>query len=240
MTLEDLLHRLVREFVQQELRGLTIAGVPGSPANDLGHTRDSPMTTAQAARYCGFKTTAAIRKALLEGRLVPLGRRGGTGTYMWSRQALDAFLAGARDAIVPCGRPGAPPDEHWRTSWKKTKWIMRWRYAIAPKPVETGGLATERRGLSSSRSGHDRPNGKAATDHEDGARWDASGAYRFLQEEVEKVRGGEVRARDGEDPLRRIRRVAFRKKGDEGENPVGEDAGEVGVGAPAPPASRVR
>ena len=110
MTLEDLLHRLVREFVQQELRGLTIAGVPGSPANDLGHTRDSPMTTAQAARYCGFKTTAAIRKAHLEGRLVPLGRRGGSGTYMWSREALDAFLAGARDAIVPCGRPGAPPE----------------------------------------------------------------------------------------------------------------------------------
>jgi hypothetical protein len=54
------------------------------------------MTTAEAAGYCGFKTTAAIRKALLDGRLVPLGRRGGTGTYMWSRQALDAFLAGAR------------------------------------------------------------------------------------------------------------------------------------------------
>jgi hypothetical protein len=40
------------------------------------------MTTAEAAGYCGFKTTAAIRKALLDGRLVPLGRRGGTGTYM--------------------------------------------------------------------------------------------------------------------------------------------------------------
>src|SRR6185436_20050917 len=105
---EDLLHRLVREFVQQELRGLTIAGAPGSPANDLGHTRDSPMTTAQAARYCGFKTTAAIRKALLDGRLVPLGRRGGTGTYMSSRQALDAFRAGGRGGIVSLGRSGAP------------------------------------------------------------------------------------------------------------------------------------
>jgi hypothetical protein len=54
------------------------------------------MTTAQAALYCGFKTTAAIRKVLREGRLAPPGRSGGSGTYMWSRHALDAFLAGVR------------------------------------------------------------------------------------------------------------------------------------------------
>ena len=77
MTLEDLLQRLVREAVQQELRGLTIAACPAHRRTILVHVRDAPMTTAEAARYCGFKTTAAIRKAHLEGRLVPLGRRGG-------------------------------------------------------------------------------------------------------------------------------------------------------------------
>ena len=131
MTLEDLLHRLVREVVQQELRGLTLPSGSGSPANDLGHARDAPMTTAEAARYCGFKTTAAIRKALLDGRLVPLGRRGGKGTYMWSRQALDAFVAGARGGIVPLGRPGAPPTNigghHGRNEMDREMEVLRSR-----------------------------------------------------------------------------------------------------------------
>jgi hypothetical protein len=35
------------------------------------------MTTALAARYCGFKTTAAIRKAFGEGRPVPGGGKDG-------------------------------------------------------------------------------------------------------------------------------------------------------------------
>lgn len=118
MKLEDLLHRLVREFVQQELRGLTIAGVPSSPANDLDHTRDSPMTTAQAARYCGFKTTAAIRKALLDGRLVPLGRRRGNGH-------VHVVAAGARRVSGRCARWYRPSrtsrcaSDQRRTSWKK-------------------------------------------------------------------------------------------------------------------------
>src|SRR5688500_9735784 len=35
------------------------------------------MTTRQAAAYCGFKTTGALRKAHMEGRIRPAGRRGG-------------------------------------------------------------------------------------------------------------------------------------------------------------------
>ena len=106
MTLDALLRALIREALQEELRGFSQARL--SSANDNAHATDAPMTTTEAARYCGFKSTAAIRKAVRDGRLVPLGRRGGTGTYMWSRHALDAFLAGARGAIVPLGRPGAP------------------------------------------------------------------------------------------------------------------------------------
>ena len=215
MTLEDLLHRLVREFVQQELRGLTIAGVPGSPANDLGHARDPPMTTAEAARYCGFKTTAAIRKALLDGRLVPLGRRGGKGTYMWSRQALDAFVAGARGGIVPLGRPGAPPTNigghHGRDEMDGTMAIPTGAEALA-----TGGLATEGRWIPSSRSGHGLPNGKATTGHEDGAR---HGRGRRVQASAGSTRRGPKRGDEtssAADALQRIRRIALRKKGAEG------------------------
>ena len=75
---------------------------------------------------------------------------------------------------------------------KDGKWIMRWRYAIAPKPVETGSLAQEGGRLSGSRSGRRPSNGKAARDLENSRRGDASGAYRFLQAEIEQVRSGEV------------------------------------------------
>jgi len=213
--LEDLLHRLVREFVQQELRGLTIAGVPSSPANDLDHTGDSPMTTAQAARYCGFKTTAAIRKALLDGRLVPLGRRGGTGTYMWSRQALDAFLAGARGGIVPLGRPGAPPTNigghHGRNEVDRTMAVPN-----SAEALTTGRLAIEGRWIPRSRSGHGLPNGTATTGDEDGAR---HGRGRRLPASAGGARRGPKRndeASRATDALQRIRRVALRKKGTEG------------------------
>src|ERR1700733_14753513 len=98
---------LIREAVREEWREMASACF--SPANDNAHPADAPMTTAAAARYCGFKSTAAIRKAFRDGRLTPIGRRGGTGTYMWSRLALEAFLAGSRSDIVPAGRPGANP-----------------------------------------------------------------------------------------------------------------------------------
>ena len=190
MTLEALLHRLVRELVQEELRGLTIPSGSGSPANDLGQARGAPMTTAQAARYCGFKTTAAIRKAFGEGRLVPLGRAGRKGTYIWSRQALDAFLAGARGGIVRLGRPGAPPDEHRRTSWKERNGSRDGSTAIAPKPSRPGvwrlrgGGYLVRGRATDFRTGKQREILRTVKDT------DAAGAYRLLQDELDEVRSG--------------------------------------------------
>jgi hypothetical protein len=52
------------------------------------------LTTREAAAYCGFATTGALRKARLEGRIVPIGRRGGRGTLMWSLDDLGRFLRG--------------------------------------------------------------------------------------------------------------------------------------------------
>jgi hypothetical protein len=109
VTLDALLRDVIRDAVKEELRAIERQEPGRSRGARPAGAIDAPMTTAEASRYCGFKSTAAIRKALLDGRLVPLGRRGGTGTYMWSRQALDAFLAGVRGGIVPPGRPGAPP-----------------------------------------------------------------------------------------------------------------------------------
>ena len=39
------------------------------------------VTTAVAAEYCGYKEASAIRKAHREGRVLPVGRRGGTGPW---------------------------------------------------------------------------------------------------------------------------------------------------------------
>ncbi|HEX4760008.1 MAG TPA: hypothetical protein VH256_04370 [Thermoleophilaceae bacterium] len=52
------------------------------------------LSTAEAATYCGLKTTGALRKARLEGRLVAAGRRGGAGTWTWDVADLERFLRG--------------------------------------------------------------------------------------------------------------------------------------------------
>lgn len=72
---------------------------------------DELMTTAQAAKYCGFKTSSAIRKAKMEGRLKSAGKRGGIGTFMYRRTVLDQFLMGKMDATFPPGRPVTPHKE---------------------------------------------------------------------------------------------------------------------------------
>ncbi len=51
------------------------------------------LSTTEAAAYCGLKTTGALRKARLEGRVVAAGRRGGAGTWMWDVADSRALLA---------------------------------------------------------------------------------------------------------------------------------------------------
>ncbi len=64
------------------------------------------LPTLEAAHYCGFKTTGALRKAHMEARISPVGRRGGRGTYMWSIESLDRFLRGEPPAKVEPERSG--------------------------------------------------------------------------------------------------------------------------------------
>jgi hypothetical protein len=78
---------------------LSIDDVAPNPRAALWHPPASPvqrryLSTREASLYCGFKTTGALRKALLEGRVRAVGRRGGTGTLMWEREDLDRFLRG--------------------------------------------------------------------------------------------------------------------------------------------------
>ena len=68
------------------------------------------LTTRMAAVYCGFKSTSALRKAKLEGRITPVGRRGGRGTLMWKREELDRYLRGEVPASLSDGRARTPPE----------------------------------------------------------------------------------------------------------------------------------
>ena len=82
----------------------------------VAYTTTKPfLTTREATAYCGFRTAGALRKAKLEGRIAPAGRRGGSGTLMWSREALDRYLCGEPLASVPAGRARTPPEANGGT-----------------------------------------------------------------------------------------------------------------------------
>jgi len=66
------------------------------------------LTSREAAIYLGFKSTSAIRKAVFDGRLRPIGRRGGRGTHLFTIAELDRFARGDPPATVGSDRPGAP------------------------------------------------------------------------------------------------------------------------------------
>src|SRR4051812_33004612 len=67
------------------------------------------LPTTEAAAYCGFRTPSALRKARLEGRVFPVGRRGGAGSWMWAIKDLDGFLRGEGPVRSSVERSGAPP-----------------------------------------------------------------------------------------------------------------------------------
>lgn len=65
---------------------------------------DALLTTREAALFCGFRSASALRKAKVEGRIRPAGRRGGRGTLVWEVGELRRFMLGRpvpeRDATV--------------------------------------------------------------------------------------------------------------------------------------------
>jgi hypothetical protein len=74
------------------------------PAFDSAGLARRFLTTREAADHCGYRSTSALRKAKLEGRIRPAGQRGGTGTLMWVGGP-DAFLIGRSPYSLPCGQP---------------------------------------------------------------------------------------------------------------------------------------
>ena len=74
---------------------------------------------------------------------------------------------------------------------KDGKWIMRWKYAIAPSPVKPGVWRRREGGFLVRGRAVDRRTGKLREIMRTVDRGDASGAYRLLQEELAKIQSGE-------------------------------------------------
>ena len=107
------------------------------------------MSTRLAASYCGYKTSSALRKAHLDGKVFPVGRRGGVGSLTWSRADLDTFLRGGR-LVEEEDRHLDAADAHGSTSGGATPTPMN---SHAPLAAERAfrrgrGVSPERRKLS--------------------------------------------------------------------------------------------
>jgi hypothetical protein len=74
---------------------------------------------------------------------------------------------------------------------KDGKWIMRWKYAIAPNPVKPGVWRRREGGFLVRGRAVDRRTGKLREIMRTVDRGDASAAYRLLQEELGKIQTGE-------------------------------------------------
>jgi hypothetical protein len=84
----------------------------GVPARPL-------LTTVEAAAYCAFRNPSALRKAHLEGRVFPVGKRGGRGTWMWAIEDLNRFLRGELPGTIEEERSGRASNEVTKMSTKK-------------------------------------------------------------------------------------------------------------------------
>ncbi len=51
------------------------------------------MTTAEAAAYVGARNSSTVRSWVRRGLLVPDGRLGPGGTFLFKRETLDEFVA---------------------------------------------------------------------------------------------------------------------------------------------------
>src|SRR5688572_14660691 len=126
--------------------------------------REAPLlTTREAAEFCRFKTTGAIRKAVREGRLRPAGRRGGRGCHMFWRADLEAFLCGLPPGTIRGeGRPCAPPPGggHEHNEMGSSMEVLDRAEAL-----ETGRLAQEGRRVRGARAGNRSAHGPDAAAH---------------------------------------------------------------------------
>lgn len=172
----------------------------------------SLMTTSHAARYLGYRTTGALRKAHLEKRIFPVGRRGGRGTWMWAVADLDRFLRGEPPVMMKADRSDAPL--HFGDAHDEGSEVAEPVEQLGEEDPSTGSLENEngRRPFSASASkrsgdGSDARDSQGAPEHR-----------RSKRPQVVERREGENKVGNRIGPaskaaLRRLRDRSFGAKG---------------------------
>lgn len=75
-------------------------------ATEIGRAGgDRLLITRDAAVYCGYKSPSGLRKAHFDGKIAPVGRRGGSGPLVWRVADLDKFLLGRGSASFRASKP---------------------------------------------------------------------------------------------------------------------------------------
>lgn len=174
-------------------------------------TTEGYFTTAAAARYLAFRSTSAIRKAVMESRLRPVGRRGGVGPHLFTREELDRFARGDPPATLTADRPGAPPadgEAHGQDEVDETLEVLGGADAAARRLEEEGGrLPRESPGTGSDDGPHEGG-------EEGSARGGRSDRVHVASRGARPHRSRRAPSPAAEDALRRIQRVALRAEGD--------------------------
>ncbi len=104
---------------------------------------DGYFPTREAARYLGFRSFSGVRKAVMEGRLRPVGRRGGTGPHLFTGPSSIDLRAAIRPVrFMRIVRVRLRTERHMD---KKKQWIRRWNCWVAPTRLP--GVWTRKRRL---------------------------------------------------------------------------------------------
>ncbi|MBK7581073.1 MAG: helix-turn-helix domain-containing protein [Myxococcales bacterium] len=167
------------------------------------------LTTAEAARYLGYRDGSALRKAKLEGRIQPVGRRGGGGTLMWSRSDLDAFLRGEAPRTLDPERPGAPPQGATDGQSEMEEAVEQ---LARPAAVLAGGLSEEGGRIPRSPEIPRPADGEKERSSIDAAAGDGGARRREAALGGGRTRLGRDRAESSDAALLRLRRVLARAK----------------------------
>src|SRR5450432_3694580 len=190
---------------------------PARPAPVLVALPRGPLTTREAAAYCGYRTPGAIRKAVHQGKLRPAGRRGGTGPQTFEIEELHRFQIGA--AMPSADHPEPVPILRPKMGAHHDRDVVETDHQVDSalevsdlRDEDSRRLASEGRGLP--RKGSRRRAGNGATER------DQKGPPRGRRGNGSPVasKGDRPSTRrrrltpESEDALRRIRSLRSRKK----------------------------
>ncbi len=178
------------------------------------------LSSRQAADYCGFRTTGALRKAHMQGRIFPAGRRGGAGTWMLLN-----------------GTPGTPPDggEYEGETVEKTV-----EHVDQPQASPAWGLQTEGGGIPRSRTTPRPRDGETQRNQAHVAGGHRSEGRAKAIGRRARTSSDDVRAERCDAAILRLRDLLARAKDHDRRDQERAGSGEVGLDTRAPSDPTIR